>query len=225
MYFLIQAAAAVLCIYLFEKRAERVGLFKQTALYLGMGILFFGWLGGRLMHIIYEEPTYYWQDWHRIFDFSAGGFVFFGGALAGWAVLEIYVRRFSADIRNQWRDCLVVPISLGYAIGRVGCSFAGCCFGRFYSVGSFDFQFPFSLTATACEGVLLFTLLKIEKKSLPAGYLAWFWLFFHSLTRFVLEFSREDFRGPSFVFSISQWIAIGLACVAWMQLRRISKRK
>lgn len=84
-------------------------------------------LGGRLVHIV-TMPGPYLEDPRLIFQIESTGFVFFGSLLAivaGWMWLaRRYDTRFGTlcDLGATW-------MGLGHAFGRLGCFFAGCCWG------------------------------------------------------------------------------------------------
>jgi phosphatidylglycerol---prolipoprotein diacylglyceryl transferase len=84
-------------------------------------------LGGRLLHIV-TMPGAYLEQPARIFRIEDTGFVFFGSLLAilaGWGWLaRRHGTRFGTlcDLGATW-------MGLGHAFGRLGCWFAGCCWG------------------------------------------------------------------------------------------------
>jgi phosphatidylglycerol---prolipoprotein diacylglyceryl transferase len=84
-------------------------------------------LGGRLLHVA-TMPQGYVDDPARIFRLEDTGFVFFGSLLAivaGWVWLaRRHDTRFGTlcDLGATW-------MGLGHAFGRLGCWFAGCCWG------------------------------------------------------------------------------------------------
>jgi phosphatidylglycerol---prolipoprotein diacylglyceryl transferase len=61
--------------------------------------------------------------------FWEGGFVFYGGAIATGMVLLLFCRR---EGWSFWRlgDLAAPSLAVGHALGRLGCFFAGCCFGK-----------------------------------------------------------------------------------------------
>ena len=64
-----------------------------------------------------------------VLRFWDGGFVFYGGALATGMVALLFCRR---EGWSFWRigDLGAPTLAIGHAIGRLGCFFAGCCFGK-----------------------------------------------------------------------------------------------
>jgi phosphatidylglycerol---prolipoprotein diacylglyceryl transferase len=84
-------------------------------------------LGGRFVHII-TMPAAYVDDPARIFALQDTGFVFFGSLLAilaGWLWLA---RRYGSSFGTLC-DLGATWMGLGHAFGRLGCWFAGCCWG------------------------------------------------------------------------------------------------
>ena len=61
-----------------------------------------------------------------------GGFVFYGGLIG--AIVGLYI--YSKQRWNRFFDLLDTYASifpLGQAIGRIGCYFNGCCYGKYYT--------------------------------------------------------------------------------------------
>lgn len=85
------------------------------------------YVGGRLLHVL-TVPSEYLADPSRVFVSDGTGFVFFGSLaaiVASWAWLARRHRtEFSAlcDLAATW-------MALGHGFGRLGCYFAGCCWG------------------------------------------------------------------------------------------------
>ena len=57
------------------------------------------------------------------------GGVFYGGLIAAVAVALWYLRRHKLPMWTM-TDVFAPGIALGHVIGRLGCLFAGCCFGK-----------------------------------------------------------------------------------------------
>ncbi|MCB9073890.1 MAG: prolipoprotein diacylglyceryl transferase [Bdellovibrionaceae bacterium] len=219
-------------VYYVYKRALKRDHSGVTALDLFLICVGGGAVGARLLHVIYEEPGYYWQHPLKIFYFWQGGFVFYGGLLcgllAGWIALKIKGQSFT-----HWLDFFTPVVSVGYAFGRLACFLAGCCFGTIcdlpwaISVKQMDLttgrilevhRHPTQLYASALEFVLFLVVLHLERKNILVkrpGHLFLFWLIFHSLTRAGLEFFRNDDRGATFGFmSISMILSFVMAAFA-----------
>lgn len=229
-YFVIISLIFSLAAFWIPHRARPLGLDRKRALDLYIGIMVFGFLGSRLLHIFWEEPRYYLDDPWRVFDIVSGGFVWFGGSLA--SVLFLWLRLRRDPERNRWLDFFAPMAAAGYAAGRFACFLTGCCFGEVchWTLGESEwlFHFPTQLMAVIWELGLFFFLAMIERQrhsskssltkvvqrfSYP-GALFDLWLFGHGAGRIVMEWFRADPRGPGFG-PVSLATAIGLVMLVW----------
>lgn len=210
------------------------GLGYQLALYLlqkknvdrkGFPLLFLGifissWVGSKVLFLItssegkeseYLGATEFWLG---------GGFVFYGGFLFALAFVLFYTL-----ILKKWRlenfNYLIPAVALSHGLGRVGCFFAGCCFGKQCELPISVFQHGAERHAVQVyEALGLFTigvifLWKILKnKTSKDDYLLY--IFSYSILRLGTEFFRGDLvRGVSESgLSTSQWIALFLSVIS-----------
>lgn len=224
VYFLIISCVVCSAMSWFYWRALQRHLPARTLLDGSVFVLIFGFLGARLTHAFYEYPQVYWEDPWRIFDFSRGGYVFFGGLVTGVVAGWVFLQKHKLQDPLQYFDLAAPVLSLGYATGRVACLLAGCCYGPITDLpwgfltrdeheGLF-YRHPTPLYSSLLEILLLIFLLRLEKKkptwSRPSGQIFFIWLMGHSFFRFILEFWRDDERGPQFIFSLSGWLGIFL---------------
>lgn len=183
----------------FINRARKVSLSSVTAVDLTLTCLISAFVGARLLHVFYESLDYYQGDWLRVLYVWNGGFVFFGGLVGGFLGCTLF-----CAIRREpfwfWADLAVVPISFGYAVGRLACFFNGCCFGKacdlswgVYMHGGY--RHPTQLYATAYELVILAVLILMESRVRMAGLLFNTWLVLHAGGRVLMEYFRDDPRG------------------------------
>lgn len=59
-----------------------------------------------------------------------GGSVFYGGFIASIIIVRLYLKKFHADIKENFFDLYIVCVPLFHAFGRLGCFFGGCCYGK-----------------------------------------------------------------------------------------------
>lgn len=94
-----------------------------------------GVLGARIWYIVeyhreFPDPTVAFGPWlSQAADLDRGGAVWFGGLLLAITAMVIHARRNRVDL-IPWCDCAAPAVLLGLALGRLGCFFNGCCFGR-----------------------------------------------------------------------------------------------
>ena len=164
--------------------------------------------------IVFGWSTAYIFDWLTAnMSFSQSGFTFYGGLIGGC----IFYISFSYKLlptKLVWPslDVAVIPFLCGHAFGRIGCYFAGCCYGRVIPANN-PLSFLFNIHPTQLyESFFLFVLalfLFNLNRKYPLSLLKTY-LVSYSLFRFHIEFLRADprlFFGP---LSISQWISLVL---------------
>ena len=207
-YLLIISLTLVLSVGWLIRRSARLRLKRNDALDIAIVAMLSGFLGSRLLHVFFEEPRYYWHDPIQILHIERGGFVWFGGLIAGFLGGLIWVQFHKLNLAT-WLDVFAPILAFGYAMGRGACLLTGCCYGRICELSSgFTFRYPTQAFAVIWELLTLATLLMLEAKSkrdsirgrsslrIWPGCLFWSWVLLHSLGRIVMEGFRDDDRGP-----------------------------
>jgi phosphatidylglycerol:prolipoprotein diacylglycerol transferase len=137
--------------------------------------------------------------------------------------------------------CVRAGIALGHVVGRFGCLFAGCCFGKPTTLPwGITFTDPFAAAnvghaarrAAAPDAALrgrrraliLGILLATERKGGRSGPDFWLYMLLYAISRFIIEFFRGDDRGAVGMFSTSQFISILLAPLAVVMLVYLARR-
>ncbi len=190
---------------------------KQSSVYCMVGSV----ICGKLLYIFTRSGT---RDL-TMFD-RLGGFVFWGGVIGAIVGLYIYCKR-------KWNrffdllDTYVSVLPLGQAIGRIGCYFNGCCYGKYYIgilsvkyiVDGKDTQvFPTWFIESVFCLLLFICTFSISQKVYSGIYTA-VYLISYSTFRFFIEYFRGDsVRGIWHRISTSQYISI---CMFWMGILTI----
>ncbi len=172
-----------------------------------------------------------------ILDISSG-MVFYGGLYGGLLAGFLWIRKRKHPI-GLFADVFAVVIPLFHAFGRVGCFFAGCCYGvewehgiwgRVLNSGEREMipRFPVQLVEASLLLVLFFVLLVLFLKGKVQGRLMAVYLFAYAVLRFTLEFFRGDtIRGHFLFLSTSQWISlltlIGVGIYILLSRRKLQK--
>ncbi|HDZ62268.1 MAG TPA: prolipoprotein diacylglyceryl transferase [Nitrospirae bacterium] len=198
------------------------GLSRDTILDIGFNSFVAAIIGSRLLYVIVEHKHFV-NNPLDIVKIWEGGVVFFGGFLMVIAVQFYYFRKHSLPL---WKtmDSFAAPLALGHAIGRTGCFFAGCCYGKPTDLPwGVTFTHPLSMATKGIPihptqlyesgSVLLIflLLLKLRKNKSFDGQLIWTYVLLYSAVRFTIEFFRADDRGFIFNYvSVSQAISIVL---------------
>jgi phosphatidylglycerol---prolipoprotein diacylglyceryl transferase len=129
-YGVMAAAGLVLGLLIAVRYARLDGLDEDKAWNLGVITILSGVLGAKVLMVI-NDWDYYARNLGEIFSLTmlqAGG-VWYGGFLGGVAAGIWYVRRHRLPILRTW-DAFTPGITLGHALGRLGCFAAGCCYGK-----------------------------------------------------------------------------------------------
>ncbi len=153
------------------------------------------------------SPSYYFNNPLEILKIWEGGLVFGFGALGGIITLWFMSRKNGLNF-FQMADVFSPGLALGEAVGRIGCFFAGCCYGLpTDSWCAITFTDPKSLAPTnvalyptqlfhfAANLVIFLVLLLIHAKKRYQGQVLVWYMILHSIQRLFIERFRGDFRG------------------------------
>ncbi len=220
-YGLFLALGFMTAIWFTKRNARFYGISHDTVSDLFFTILLSAIVGARLLYVAINWHDYQ-HNFIEIFKIWNGGLVFFGGFLASVVVAVAFCRMRGLEV---WKtaDVLAPGLALGHAVGRFGCLFAGCCYGKTCDLPiAVTFTHPESLAPlyTAIHPtqlymvgtnlVLFFILLAIQKRKRFTGMVFLSYVMLYSLFRAVVEFFRGDFRGDFFFEFISMSQGIGL---------------
>lgn len=173
-----------------------------------------------------------------LFDI-ASGMVFYGGLYGGLVAGFLWIRHKKHPV-GLFADIFAVVIPLFHSFGRVGCFFAGCCYGVKWEYGiggrvlnsgvrELTSRFPVQLVEAFCLLVLFSVLLVLFLRNKSQGRLLIVYLASYAVLRFVLEFFRGDsIRGHLLYLSTSQWISlltlIGVGIYLFLSRRKTSEQ-
>src|SRR5438270_9523570 len=142
-YGVLLAAAYLLGLKLAMVRAKARGLDANRVLDLGIYIIISALIGAKLLLLVTDFRTFTANP-RELLTLARSGGVFYGGLILAVAVALWYIRRIGLPL---WTTCDVFApgIALGHVIGRFGCFFAGCCFGKPTNVPwAITFKDPFA---------------------------------------------------------------------------------
>ena len=124
----VLVALAVLIGYILSLRlAKKEGISANAVDFTVMMAVIFGILGARVAFII-EHP----DELKSSFDLLAiwkGGVSFYGAFIGGALGVLIGIYRYKINIWSAG-DISVVSLAIAHSIGRLGCTSAGCCYGK-----------------------------------------------------------------------------------------------
>lgn len=158
------------------------------------------------------EPTF--KNIFRVIITS--GFVFYGGLFGAVLGAFLFARLFTQNMK-MLLDLLSTGFATFHIFGRIGCFFAGCCYGKEANWGfpmadePEILRIPVQLIESLCLAGILAVILMREKYLKTKEYSFEIYLGLYALCRFGIEFFRGDsVRGFWGVFSVSQWISLGI---------------
>ncbi|EAU68451.1 prolipoprotein diacylglyceryl transferase [Stigmatella aurantiaca] len=99
---------------------------REQVLDLALWVLIGGLVGSRLLFILVNWKDYA-GNWTSIFSLG-GGLVFYGGLIGAAGAAYAFSRVHGLDFLRL-ADLAMPTVSLGQALGRLGCFSAGCCWG------------------------------------------------------------------------------------------------
>jgi phosphatidylglycerol---prolipoprotein diacylglyceryl transferase len=238
-YGVLLAAAYLLGLQLARIRAKKRGLDQNRVLDLGIYIIISALVGAKLLLLVTDYKTFS-ADPRELLTLARSGGVFYGGLILAVVVALWYIRRIGLPL---WTTCDVFApgIALGHVVGRFGCLFAGCCYGKPTTMPwGITFTDPFAaanvgtplgvalhptqIYEAGAEFLILILLLATERKGRPfAGRTFWLYMLLYAISRFIIEFYRGDERGTVGIFSTSQFISILLVPLAIGMLVYLSR--
>ncbi|MDG3003447.1 prolipoprotein diacylglyceryl transferase [Paludisphaera mucosa] len=248
MLVLAFASSTWLAVY----RARREKLDGDLVMDMAFWIFAGGLSGARLFYCIQ-----YWgrgiDNVLDVFQFWKGGIVYYGGIFGGALAFFVY-RRFNPFPVRPYLDALAPSIAVGTLFGRLGCFLNGCCFGDVCHT-ALGVRFPresppwesevrlglippdalrsLPLHPTQLYSALdAFVLLILLSAFYPFrrrdGEVMGVLMIAYPITRFLIEYVRND-EGIFFAgLTISQTISVGLLAAAaayWYWLSRCPKSR
>lgn len=212
------------CVQTAAKRARFISIDQLHQLFMGATLA--GIFGGRLLHIIGD-----WYTYASIIDFFKiweGGLSILGAFIGVVSYALFYLKSHRIPVLPVLDlGALYAPIAMFF--GRLGCFFAGCCFGAACDLPwAITYQYPGILAPlgtplhpTQLYSALFYVLLFIALRyfftrwcHIP-GQLLMIFLFFAPFERFLNDFFRDDRiigTGSSLIvthtFSLHQWLAL-----------------
>ena len=209
---------------------------RLDAVYYFVVILCGAFIGAWVLHTLVNLPRIIseWQIIRAAMPLASAleyallqlsGMVFYGGLLGGLLAMVGYSRYFKVPLL-PYMDLFAPILLIAHAIGRLGCLFAGCCYGMAVSERHVFAIFYPPESLVAPSGVPLLAVPLIEavfnlciaagiyiftRRNTKQGYPTAIYLLTYPAMRFFLEFFRGDVqRGIYFGVSTSQWISMGL---------------
>jgi phosphatidylglycerol:prolipoprotein diacylglycerol transferase len=222
-YGLLLAVAYLLGLQFAVVRGRTRGLDPNRIMDLGIWIIVSALVGAKAMLVFVERDKLSTDPAVLLTLFRSAG-VFYGGLIASVLVALWYLHRHRLPMWT-FTDVFAPGIALGHIVGRFGCLFAGCCFGRPTSVPwAITFRNPLAaqngtplgiplhptqLYEAGAELLILGILLVFERRGRAfPGRTFWVYMLLYGISRFIIEFYRGDPRGMIGALSTSQFVSL-----------------
>ncbi len=171
-----------------------------------LGIIIGVVLGARLFYILFYNLNYYLQQPFEMFAIWHGGLSFHGG-LVGAAIACYYFSKKKNIEFYDLADIIVIPASIGLALGRIGNFTNGELYGRITNLpwgvkfkDASGFRHPSQIYESIKNLIIFATLWNLRHKKLPRGFLFWTFVTMYGALRFLIEFVREPDPQLGFIF-------------------------
>ena len=234
MYGIMIAIGYISAFLISEKRAKKQGLNPDILYGIFWCAVFGGALGSKILYYtvnirqVIANPSI-------ILNFR-NGWVVYGGIIGGVLASWVYCRIKKVDF-VAYLDLVLPAVAFAQGCGRIGCFFAGCCYGRetesvlgiTYSHSNFAPNgvklIPTQIYSSIGDFAIAFLLMAYARKKPAKGKVAAGYCVLYSVGRFIIEMFRNDYRGEYGPLSTSQLIsvfilAIGIGMYVWAAKRQ-----
>ena len=232
------AMAFLSAIALALREARREGEDANKILDLCFYMLVAAIVGSRILYVLINWSTFR-HDPFEIVRIWQGGLVFYGGFIGALLTALWYMRRKGLPLLKT-ADIMAPSIAFGLFVGRIGCFFAGCCYGKTCDLPwAVIFTHPESLAPkgvplhptqlySSLNGLFIFfVLVGIRRIKGFEGQIFWTYVLLYGVTRSIIEHFRGDERGMFVegMFSTSQLIGLIMAVIAIAMMIILRRRK
>lgn len=217
MYGIMIAIGYMSAFIISERRAKKKGLDPDILYGIFWCAVLGGALGSKMLYYIVSIKEVI-ADPSILLNFQNGWVVYggiIGGVLASWG----YCNYKKADFVS-YLDLVLPAVAFAQGCGRIGCFFAGCCYGRetesIFGITYWQSELapngvkliPTQIYSSIGDFAMAFLLMAYARRKPAKGKVAAGYCILYSIGRFVIEMFRNDYRGALGVLSTSQIISI-----------------
>jgi phosphatidylglycerol---prolipoprotein diacylglyceryl transferase len=234
MYGVMTAVGMLAAFLLLLKTSKYVRFTEDQILSAALWAIICGFLGAKILYWLVEIKQVIANP-HYLLETLREGFVFYGALIGGLGGVAIYAARHKLPFLALV-DLFSPSLVLAHAFGRIGCFFAGCCYGMECDC-AISVVFPQGAVAPAgvpllptqlMESAFLFilsvVLVRMLKKEKVFGVVASWYMILYGAWRFAIEFFRNDERGFVGALSTSQFISIFAVAAGILLLILVTKK-
>lgn len=216
------------------RRAKKLGLSEDIIWGILICAILGSLIGTRLLFYIVSIPQII-QDPSILWNFR-NGYVVYGGIIFSTIFAYLYCKKKCVSFLKYF-DLVMPAVSVAQGFGRIGCFFAGCCYGSetdswfhiMYTHSQFApnnvWLIPTQLISSAGNFVIAAILFRYASISKSDGMVGAMYMILYSIGRFIIEMFRNDMRGAVGVLSTSQIISIGVLILGIIFIVLFKKKK
>lgn len=219
---------------------KELGIPAETIQALARVIILAAFIGGKVFYY-FEDPGFYFSPPSNMLHNFRTGFVFYGSMIFVIPAVIWMVRKHKLQILPML-DIVAISGIIIHAFGRLGCFFAGCCYGS-PTEGPIFIEFTneasvaplnqhlhptqlYSVTLLICIFVILYMFKRHQRFE---GQLFFIYIMLYAIGRSIIEIYRGDLRRGFIiddVLSHSQFISlIMIAIFGFLYVRLWKKSK
>lgn len=200
---------------------NKQGIKKDNISDLAVYVILSAVIGARVFYV-FVAPEYFLKNPIEVLKIWKGGLVFYGGFVFAVIAALSFIKLKNMDL-GKTADAIAPGLALGHGIGRIGCFFAGCCYGKhtdlpigvvFKDPNSLaplnESLHPTQLYSFLGNFIIFLILCVVFKRKKRDGDIFLLYLLLYGSFRVFIEYFRGDNRG-SFIFgilSVSQLIGL-----------------
>lgn len=234
MYGIMIAIGYVSALFICEKRAKKRDMNTDVLYGIFWCAVIGGALGSKILYYTVNIKDVI-ADPFIILNFQ-NGWVVYGGIIGGVLASFLYCKIKKVDF-VAYLDLVLPAVAFAQGCGRIGCFFAGCCYGREttsplgITYWQSDFApngvklVPTQIYSSIGDFAMAFLLMAYAKKEPAKGRVAAGYCILYSIGRFVIEIFRNDYRGEYGPFSTSQLISVFILAIGIVMYVVAGRRK
>ncbi len=187
------------------RSVSAISIMQLYAIFISTGLL-----GGWIFHLLA------YQNYFNTWDIGSGN-SFLGSVISVTILVLFLVQYRDKPATLDSIDVIAPAVAVFHAIAKIGCFYAGCCYGTECSLpwavevhGTSVSLHPVQLYESLAIATIAIFLFYLFREKLPRGTVASAYITLYGLERFWAEFLRGDSVMTVAALSISQYFALGL---------------
>ncbi len=237
--FMIMIGALLGYLYMRSSVQKEMGIDGDKVQTLAILIILGAFIGGKVF-FYFEKPSYYFHPPSNMLKNFRTGFVFYGSLLTAFPLAIWYFRREKWPLWPML-DRLAITATIIHGFGRMGCFFAGCCYGQ-PTQAAWGITFsdshsqakplheplhPTQLYSVFLISSIFVVLWMFKRHKRFEGQLFFIYLMLYAAGRAIIEVFRGDLRRGFIVddwLSHSQFISLLIIAGAGWMYQRFSRK-